>query len=61
MTATMDRAARSLREPARRAELVWPEGLSAEVEDQRRKLHQLNDRQGLLLLWQAIRLANGRR
>ena len=49
------------REPARSAELVWPAGLSAEVEDQRRKLHQLNDRQGLLLLWQAIRLANGRR
>jgi hypothetical protein len=61
MTATMDRAARSLREPACSAELVWPEGLSAEVDDQRRKLHELNDRQGLLLLWQAIRLAHGRR
>ena len=43
------------------ADLVWPPGLSAEVEDQRRKLHDLNDRQGLLLLWQAIRLAHGRR
>jgi hypothetical protein len=43
------------------AELVWPAGLSAEVEDQRRKLHELDDRQGLLLLWQAIRLAHGRR
>ena len=43
------------------ADLVWPGGLSAEVEDQRRKLHELNDRQGLLLLWQAIRLVQGRR
>jgi hypothetical protein len=42
-------------------DLVWPAGLSAEVEDQRRKLHELNDRQGLLLLWQAVRRAHGRR
>ena len=41
-------------------DLVWPAGLSAQVEDQRRKLHELNDRQGLLVLWQAVRLAHGR-
>jgi hypothetical protein len=52
---------RSFREAARSAELVWPAGLTAEVEDQRRKLHDLNDRQGLLLLWQAIRLAHRQR
>jgi len=51
----------SPRKQADSAELVWPVGLSAEVEDQRRKLHELNDRQGLLLLWQAIRLVHGRR
>jgi hypothetical protein len=51
---------RSSQEAARGAELVWPAALSAEVEDQRRKLHELNDRQGLLLLWQAVRLAHGR-
>jgi hypothetical protein len=53
--------ARSFRETVRSAEPVWPARLSAEVEDQRRKLHELDDRQGLLLLWQAIRLAHGRR
>jgi hypothetical protein len=52
---------RSLREAARGAEPVWPAGLSKEVENQRCKLHDLNDRQGLLLLWQAIRLAHGQR
>jgi hypothetical protein len=52
---------RSFRDAARGAELVWPAGLSAEVEDQRRKLHDLNDRQGLLLLWQAIRFAHSQR
>lgn len=51
---------RSFQEAGRSAELLWPAGLSAEVEDQRRKLHELNDRQGLLLLWQAVRLAHGR-
>ena len=60
MTATINRVARSVRETARSAGLVWPAGLSAEVENQRRKLHELNDRQGLLLLWQAVRVARGR-
>jgi hypothetical protein len=61
MTATIKRAARSVRETARSAGLVWPAGLSAEVEDQRRKLQELNDRQGLLFLWQAVRVTRGQR
>jgi hypothetical protein len=61
MTATIKRAARSVRETARSVGLVWPSGLSAEVEDQRRKLQELNDQQGLLFLWQAVRVTRGRR